>query len=143
MATGTVKWFNPVKGFGFIAPKDGSKDVFVHISAVERAGLSGLSEGQTVALVASDTVYRNTNGTGGETTSASYTWVSGTARLQSETDSAPVVSATSVASFSQLSILRLTMTVSAPAFANASTISRPSPRLPPVTSATLPSSGSA
>jgi cold shock protein len=48
MATGTVKWFNPVKGFGFIAPKDGSKDVFVHISAVERAGLSGLNEGQTV-----------------------------------------------------------------------------------------------
>jgi cold shock protein len=48
MATGTVKWFNPVKGFGFIAPQDGSKDVFVHISALERAGLSGLSEGQTV-----------------------------------------------------------------------------------------------
>ncbi|HLI12490.1 MAG TPA: cold-shock protein [Alphaproteobacteria bacterium] len=48
MATGTVKWFNPTKGYGFIAPKDGSKDVFVHISAVERAGLPGLSEGQQV-----------------------------------------------------------------------------------------------
>jgi len=48
MATGTVKWFNPVKGFGFIEPQDGSKDAFVHISAVERAGLSGLNEGQKV-----------------------------------------------------------------------------------------------
>jgi len=48
MATGTVKWFNPVKGFGFIVPGDGSKDVFVHISAVERAGLSTLNEGQKV-----------------------------------------------------------------------------------------------
>ncbi len=48
MATGTVKWFNPAKGFGFIAPSDGSKDAFVHISAVERAGLSGLKEGQKV-----------------------------------------------------------------------------------------------
>jgi cold shock protein len=46
--TGTVKWFDPVKGFGFIAPSDGSKDAFVHISAVERAGLSSLSEGQEV-----------------------------------------------------------------------------------------------
>ncbi|MBM3581285.1 MAG: cold-shock protein, partial [Alphaproteobacteria bacterium] len=45
MATGTVKWFNPNKGFGFIQPADGSKDAFVHISAVERAGLSGLREG--------------------------------------------------------------------------------------------------
>ena len=48
MATGTVKWFNPAKGFGFIAPSDGSKDAFVHISAVERAGLTGLKEGQKV-----------------------------------------------------------------------------------------------
>lgn len=48
MATGTVKWFNSDKGFGFIQPNDGSKDVFVHISAVERAGLSGLNEGQQV-----------------------------------------------------------------------------------------------
>ena len=45
MATGTVKWFNGQKGFGFIEPSDGSKDVFVHISAVERAGLGGLAEG--------------------------------------------------------------------------------------------------
>ena len=49
MAKGTVKWFNAIKGYGFIEPSDGSKDVFVHISAVERAGLSGLSEGQTIA----------------------------------------------------------------------------------------------
>lgn len=48
MATGTVKWFDPVKGYGFIQPDDGSKDAFVHISAVERAGLSGLREGQKV-----------------------------------------------------------------------------------------------
>ena len=46
MATGTVKWFNPAKGYGFIEPEDGSKDAFVHISAVERAGLSGLTDGQ-------------------------------------------------------------------------------------------------
>ncbi len=45
---GTVKWFNTVKGFGFIEPSDGSKDAFVHISAVERAGLSALYEGQQV-----------------------------------------------------------------------------------------------
>jgi cold shock protein len=49
MATGTVKWFNSQKGFGFIQPDDNSKDVFVHISAVERAGLSGLDEGQKVS----------------------------------------------------------------------------------------------
>ena len=49
VATGTVKWFNAQKGFGFIQPDDGSKDVFVHISAVERAGLSGLNEGQKVS----------------------------------------------------------------------------------------------
>lgn len=48
MTKGTVKWFNVAKGFGFIAPEDGSKDAFVHISAVERAGLSGLAEGQVV-----------------------------------------------------------------------------------------------
>lgn len=50
MATGTVKWFNPTKGFGFIQPSDGSKDVFVHISAVERAGLHTLTEGQTISF---------------------------------------------------------------------------------------------
>jgi CspA family cold shock protein len=49
MSTGTVKWFNSQKGFGFIQPEDGSKDVFVHISAVERAGMSALSEGQKVS----------------------------------------------------------------------------------------------
>ena len=48
MATGTVKWFNPTKGFGFIQPESGSKDVFVHISAVERAGLQTLADGQKV-----------------------------------------------------------------------------------------------
>ncbi|MGP1395376.1 MAG: cold-shock protein [Inquilinaceae bacterium] len=48
MPKGTVKWFNPVKGYGFISPDDGSKDAFVHISAVERAGLTGLQEGQQV-----------------------------------------------------------------------------------------------
>ncbi len=46
MSNGTVKWFNPTKGYGFIQPEDGSKDVFVHISAVERAGLGNLHEGQ-------------------------------------------------------------------------------------------------
>ena len=48
MTVGIVKWFNPAKGYGFIEPSDGSKDVFVHISAVERAGLTGLREGQKV-----------------------------------------------------------------------------------------------
>ena len=48
MATGTVKWFNPAKGFGFITPDEGGSDAFVHISAVERAGLSTLQEGQRV-----------------------------------------------------------------------------------------------
>jgi CspA family cold shock protein len=48
MATGTVKWFNPTKGYGFIEPADGGKDAFVHISAVERAGLGTLTEGQKV-----------------------------------------------------------------------------------------------
>ena len=50
MATGTVKWFNAQKGFGFIQPAVGSKDVFVHISAVERAGLQGLREGQKISF---------------------------------------------------------------------------------------------
>jgi cold shock protein len=50
MTTGTVKWFNGQKGFGFIQPNDGGADVFVHISAVERAGLSGLAEGQRVTF---------------------------------------------------------------------------------------------
>ena len=48
MVTGTVKWFNPVKGFGFITPEEGDKDVFVHITAVEAAGLDGLQEGQKI-----------------------------------------------------------------------------------------------
>ena len=49
MATGTVKWFNSTKGYGFIQPDDGGKDVFVHISAVERAGLGTLREGQKIS----------------------------------------------------------------------------------------------
>lgn len=48
MQTGTVKWFNTTKGFGFICPSDGSKDVFVHISAVQKAGIKGLRDGQPV-----------------------------------------------------------------------------------------------
>ncbi|MEW5688379.1 MAG: cold-shock protein [Pseudomonadota bacterium] len=50
MQTGTVKWFNATKGFGFIQPEDGGADVFVHISAVERAGLGSLTEGQKVSF---------------------------------------------------------------------------------------------
>lgn len=50
MANGTVKWFNTAKGFGFIAPEGGKRDVFVHISAVERAGLTGLSDNQAVTF---------------------------------------------------------------------------------------------
>jgi cold shock protein len=50
MATGTVKWFNTTKGYGFIKPDDGGSDMFVHISAVERAGLSSLAEGQKVSF---------------------------------------------------------------------------------------------
>lgn len=49
MSTGTVKWFNSTKGYGFIQPEDGSADVFVHISAVERAGMSSLNEGQKLS----------------------------------------------------------------------------------------------
>ena len=49
MPTGTVKWFNTTKGFGFIAPDEGGKDVFVHISAVERAGMTGLADNQKVS----------------------------------------------------------------------------------------------
>ncbi|PWC40911.1 cold-shock protein [Azospirillum sp. TSO35-2] len=52
MATGTVKWFNSTKGFGFIQPEDGSADVFVHISAVERAGMGNLNEGQQLSFEA-------------------------------------------------------------------------------------------
>ena len=50
MTEGTVKWFNSQKGFGFIQPSDGGKDVFVHISAVERSGLNGLNEGQKISF---------------------------------------------------------------------------------------------
>ena len=50
MATGTVKWFNETKGYGFIQPDNGGKDVFVHISAVERSGMSGLAEGMKISL---------------------------------------------------------------------------------------------
>jgi CspA family cold shock protein len=54
MATGTVKWFNTTKGYGFIQPEDGGKDVFVHISAVEKAGLRGLNDGQRVSFEIKD-----------------------------------------------------------------------------------------
>ena len=60
MLTGTVKWFNPTKGYGFIEPSDGSKDAFVHISAVEQAGLTTLNEGQKVE-------YELTEGRNGKT----------------------------------------------------------------------------
>jgi CspA family cold shock protein len=50
MTTGVVKWFNPTKGYGFIAPETGGKDIFVHISAVQRAGLRSLNEGQKVSF---------------------------------------------------------------------------------------------
>ncbi|MDZ7709105.1 MAG: cold-shock protein [Roseovarius sp.] len=54
MPTGTVKWFNTTKGYGFIAPDDGGKDVFVHISAVERSGLTGLADNQKVGFELQD-----------------------------------------------------------------------------------------
>lgn len=54
MPNGTVKWFNTTKGFGFIEPEDGGKDVFVHISAVERSGLTGLADNQKVAFELQD-----------------------------------------------------------------------------------------
>ncbi len=54
MPTGTVKWFNTTKGFGFIAPEDGGKDVFVHISAVEQSGLTGLADNQKVSFELQD-----------------------------------------------------------------------------------------
>jgi CspA family cold shock protein len=54
MPTGTVKWFNNAKGYGFIQPDGGAKDVFVHISAVERAGLTGLNDGQKVSFELKD-----------------------------------------------------------------------------------------
>jgi CspA family cold shock protein len=54
MNKGTVKWFNGQKGFGFIQPDDGSKDVFVHVSAVERAGMTGLGEGQKISFEIED-----------------------------------------------------------------------------------------
>tara|TARA_S200000501_G_scaffold351068_1_gene368635 strand:- start:369 stop:578 length:210 start_codon:yes stop_codon:yes gene_type:complete len=60
MPIGTVKWFNAAKGYGFIEPEDGSKDAFVHISAVERAGLNSLNEGQKVS-------YELTQGQNGKT----------------------------------------------------------------------------
>ena len=50
MANGTVKWFNPTKGFGFIQPEDGGNDVFVHVSAVEKAGMRSLNEGQKISF---------------------------------------------------------------------------------------------
>lgn len=49
MMTGTVKWFNPTKGYGFITPDEGDKDVFIHISALERSGISGLNEGDKIS----------------------------------------------------------------------------------------------
>lgn len=61
MATGTVKWFNSTKGYGFIQPDDGGKDVFVHISAVEQAGLRGLDENQRSRTKSSATVARARN----------------------------------------------------------------------------------
>ena len=61
MANGTVKWFNTTKGFGFISPDDGGRDVFVHISAVERAGLTGLADNQKVTYELEDWRLRSLN----------------------------------------------------------------------------------
>ena len=69
MDTGTVKWFNATKGFGFIQPDNGDADAFVHISAVERAGLRGLAEGQRVQ-------YELTRGRNGKTSAENLTLVS-------------------------------------------------------------------
>jgi len=69
MAIGNVKWFNSTKGFGFIEPEDGSQDAFVHISAVEQAGLSGLNEGQKVE-------YELETGKNGKTSATSLSIVS-------------------------------------------------------------------
>lgn len=69
MVTGTVKWFNATKGFGFIQPDNGEADAFVHISAVERAGLRGLAEGQRVQ-------YELTRGRNGKTSAENLTLVS-------------------------------------------------------------------
>ena len=63
MPTGTVKWFNTTKGYGFIRPADGSKDVFIHITAVQRAGMTGLTEGQQLE-------YELTQGKDGRTAAA-------------------------------------------------------------------------
>jgi len=68
MTQGTVKWFNAAKGYGFIAPDDGSKDAFVHISAMERAGLSNLAEGQRVQ-------YELQNGKNGKTSAENLSLV--------------------------------------------------------------------
>ena len=68
MATGTVKWFNATKGFGFIQPEDGSKDVFLHVSAVERAGLQSPQDGQKVE-------YELESGRDGRTSASDLTYV--------------------------------------------------------------------
>ena len=68
MTTGTVKWFNPTKGFGFIEPEDGSKDAFVHISAVQAAGLQSLNEGQKVS-------YELKSGQGGKSSAEDLTLI--------------------------------------------------------------------
>jgi CspA family cold shock protein len=68
MATGTVKWFNATKGFGFIQPDDGSKDVFLHVSAVERAGLQSPQDGQKVE-------YELESGRDGRTSASDLTYV--------------------------------------------------------------------